>query len=117
MFILLLYINDSQISFPIKAVTLDFGISVGHTFINFGFFPGPTSLFKGPMFIDLWNYFKTLQTFLFLFLHKFATFVLSDFFQQWQLTQNKFFISTKFILFVKYFRPYVYSLPYVYSGV
>ena len=38
--------------------TLDSGIDVGPTFINFGFLFWPNSLIKGPMFIKFWKILK-----------------------------------------------------------
>ena len=59
-------------------LSLDSGINVGPTFINFGFFSRPYSLIKGPTFIKFWNFYQGLQKFSSLMaflLHKFAHFV------------------------------------------
>ena len=58
--------------------TLQSGINVGPTFINFGFYSRPYSLIKGPTFIRFWNFYQGLQKFSSLMgflLHKFAHFV------------------------------------------
>ena len=57
--------------------TLQSGINVGPTFINFGIFSKPYSLIKGPTFIKFWNFYQGLQKFSSLMgflLHKFAHF-------------------------------------------
>ena len=61
--------------------TLNSGIDVGPSFINFGFFSKPYGLIKCPTFIDLWDFFYTLQMIDF-FPNKIAYFVKSDFFFQ-----------------------------------
>ena len=63
---------------PLYGLTLQSGINVGPTFINFGFFSRPYSLIKGPTFIKFWNFYQGLQKFSSLMgflLHKFAHFV------------------------------------------
>ena len=58
--------------------SVDSGIVLGHTFINFGLFSRPYSLIKGPTFIKFWNFYQGLQNFsnlLGFLLHKFAYFV------------------------------------------
>ena len=58
--------------------TLQSGINIGPTFINFGFYSRPYSLIKGPTFIRFWNFYQGLQKFSSLMgflLHRFAHFV------------------------------------------
>ena len=58
--------------------TLESGINIGPTFINFGFFSRPYSLIKGPTFIKFWNFYQGLHKFSSLMdflLHKFEHFV------------------------------------------
>ena len=62
----------------LNSYTLQSGINVGPTFIDFGFFSRPYSIIKGPTFIKFWNFYKGLQNFSSLMgflLHKFAHFV------------------------------------------
>ena len=51
---------------------------ISSMFSNFGLFPRPYSLIKGPTFIEFWNFYQGLQKFSSLMgflLHKFAHFV------------------------------------------
>ena len=47
---------------PLKS-TLQSGINVGPTLINFGFFSRPYNLIKGPTFIKFWNFSQGLWIF------------------------------------------------------
>ena len=63
---------------PKNVHTLQSGINVGPTFINFEFFSRPYSLIKDPTFIKFWNFYQGLQKFSSLMgflLHKFPHFV------------------------------------------
>ena len=88
-------------------ITLDTGIDVGPTFIDFGFFFRPYGLIKGPMFIIFWIFFPALRMFSSFSLKNHSSPYIYSFWQSFLALHLFFlqnFLCSTFILFLRLFR-------------